>query len=190
MSRLRRSFEERGFERSDQRDVQHIEPDHRLGALVLMVVPHPARRQHQITLVDGVLFSFDDGIDAVALHDEAQRGRGVTMSGRDFAGQNVLDRSPEGRRCSIGKTGIGQPDGATLSPGFQLELGSDVFEQAIEVPASPMTGLHRRDRLPGEQWRIVRLSHPAVEALELGGKRSPLRGVGHHGFGHSNLHYL
>src|SRR5258708_39936800 len=64
LARLIRTLEECRVQRAHQRDIEHIEPDHRLAALALVIVPGPARRQNAIALVDDVLLAVDDGIGA------------------------------------------------------------------------------------------------------------------------------
>src|SRR5581483_5744030 len=89
---LRIHLEEVRLERVHQRDVEPVLPDAgAAGALVAVVVPGPVRREHQVASVDAQLLAIDDGVGALALHDEAQRRRGVAMGRSRLAGQHDLD---------------------------------------------------------------------------------------------------
>jgi hypothetical protein len=84
-------LKEHGLQLAHQCDVENVEPNHGCRALVFMVVERPTRRQHEVALVHHIAFTVDGRVGAFAVHNESQGGRRVTVSGRNLAGQDVLD---------------------------------------------------------------------------------------------------
>ena len=86
---------ERRVEELDDRDVEPVEPEHRLVGLVAVVVPGHRRRDDEVAVVHRRAFAVDGGVGAVALEDEAQRALAVPMCGRDLARKHQLDAGVE-----------------------------------------------------------------------------------------------
>ena len=97
-----------------------------------MVVPLPARRQHQIERSHHRFFAIDRGEGAFALHNESQRALGVAMTGGDFAGQDELQA---GVKAGCGRGGSRQ---------------AGVFHDQ-----HPAFGLRRADQVAGAQQVVA-----------------------------------
>jgi hypothetical protein len=171
--------EEGGVHRLHQRNVEHVEPDHRLGAAVLMVVPGPGWREDEVALVHGEALAFDGGGGAAAFHDEAQGVRGMAVRFGHLAGKDHLDGAPEGGRGACGKPGVGEAQRAALAARADVHLAPDALEQRLELTPAPVHRRHRRARLAREERRVVGLVHPAVEPLEVALERAAGIGVTH-----------
>ena len=70
------------------RDIEPVQPDHRLRRGIAVVVPLPARSQHQVERSHDGFFAVDGGEGAFALHHEPQGALRVAVAGGDFAGQH------------------------------------------------------------------------------------------------------
>ncbi len=77
-------------EQAHDRDVEPVEPDHRLVGLVAMVVPGPGRCDHEIAGQHRRALAIDRGIGALSLDNEAQCRLGVAVRRRHFARQDQL----------------------------------------------------------------------------------------------------
>src|SRR6267154_4079513 len=108
----------------------------------------------------------------------------MAMRARDFAGENVLNRSPECRRRTVGQAGIGEAQRAPLSPLLKLQSGTDLFKQAREVSCFPVKRLHAAFRFPGKQRRIVGLCDANTVFCQFVGEFLTLRCVAHDFGGH------
>ena len=95
--RVRVVLEEDRLERDHQRQVEPVEPHHRLVAVVVVVVPHPVRREDQVAGLHLARVAVDRRVDARARHHEADRRGSVPVRRRVLARAEVLDRAPEGR---------------------------------------------------------------------------------------------
>ena len=85
-------------EEGGERDVQPVEPDHRRGRLVAVVVPGPARRDDEIARLHGRLLALDRGVGAAAFDDEAQRALGVAVRRSHLARHDELQPGVQGVR--------------------------------------------------------------------------------------------
>src|SRR5206468_3850009 len=65
------TFGKAGAQELDELDVEPVEPDHRLGCLVAVVVPGPGRGYDKIARLHQRALAVDRGIGAVALDDKA-----------------------------------------------------------------------------------------------------------------------
>ena len=81
-----------------ERRIEPVEPHHRGGSEVAVIVPGPARRHHEIPGRIVVALAVDRGIGALAFHDEAQRVRRVPVRRRDLARQDRLQAGEQRRR--------------------------------------------------------------------------------------------
>ena len=81
-------------EQADDRDVQSVQPDDRLGgavhAFVAVVVPGPGRRDDEVARVHRGALAVDRGVGAAAVQDEAKRRLGVPVARCHLAGQDQL----------------------------------------------------------------------------------------------------
>ncbi len=85
---------EAGVEEAQHRDVEAVEPDHRLhhalDALVAMVVPGPRGRDDEVARVHGGALAAHGGVGPLAVDDEAQRRLHVAVRGRHLARHDQL----------------------------------------------------------------------------------------------------
>lgn len=92
---------EGGAEETQHRDVQAVQPDHRLaafrGGAVAVVVPGPGRSDDEVARLHAGAFAVHRGVGAVALDDEAQGRLGVPVAGSDLARQDQLQAGVEAR---------------------------------------------------------------------------------------------
>ena len=90
---------EAGVEEAQHRDVQAVQPHHRLGhaldALVAMVVPGPGGRDDEVARVHGGALAAHRGVGALAVDDEAQRRLHMAVRGRDLARHDQLQAGIE-----------------------------------------------------------------------------------------------
>ena len=140
----------------DEMEVEHVEPHHRPVAEIAMVVPGHRRRDDEIAGCHHRPLAADCGIGVLALDDEAQRRRGVTMGGRDLAGEDDLEPAEQAVRDPLlaAQTGIFEDENAALGL-----LGGDDLARLHEVGADlvvfPHRRLHRRHRLRRHHARQV-----------------------------------
>ncbi len=74
----------------DQRKIQHVDPHHRGGAVVAVVVPGAVRGQDQIAARSLATLALDRGVAAILGQDGAARIGGMDMHRRDIA--RIVDR--------------------------------------------------------------------------------------------------
>jgi putative membrane protein len=87
---LRALLGEAGVEESDQRDVEAVEPDHRLAAVVAVVVEGPRRRDDEVAEAHRRALAVDGRVGAFAVEHQAQRRLRVPVRRRHLAGQDQL----------------------------------------------------------------------------------------------------
>ena len=94
--RLRRALlGEAGVEEAHQRDVEPVEPDDRIVAVVAVVVEGPRRRDDEVAVAHRRALAVDRRVGAFAVEHEAQRRLRVAMRRRDLAGQDQLQAGVE-----------------------------------------------------------------------------------------------
>src|SRR5215468_166828 len=77
-------------------DVQDVEPDDGIFSWIVMIVPRPVRRQHEIARFHHHLLAFDVGVPrSVAFYDEAECGGGMAVALRALSRLDELDRHLE-----------------------------------------------------------------------------------------------
>ena len=86
---------EAGVEEADQRNVEAVEPDDRIGAVVAVVVEGPRRRDDEVAVAHRRPLAVDRGVRAFAVENETQRRLGVAMRRRDLARQDQLQPGVE-----------------------------------------------------------------------------------------------
>ena len=121
--RLRRlgiALHEARVEERDDRDVEAVEPHHRLIARVAVVVPRPGRRDDEVAGMHRDALAVDRGIRAGAFDHEAQRRLRVAVARRDFAGHDELQAGIEAvrdrRSCRAGPDFRASARAARLPP--------------------------------------------------------------------------
>ena len=92
---LAMSFGKARVEMPDGRNVEAIEPDHWPVAGIAVVVPLPARSQHEVERLHHCPFPVDGGEPARSLQHETQRALRVAMGRGNLAGQDQLDAGIE-----------------------------------------------------------------------------------------------
>ena len=150
LEQVRVHLEEVRFERIDERDIETVHPhaDRAVG-VDRVLVPGAVGRQHEIVLAERHAVAVDDRIGALALHDEAQRRRGVVVRGRPLAGVHHLQAGVEPAACRrhVAAAGIVEIDDAAAGL-----LGCDEFEAVqnvvAQVAVAPQRRHRRRLRLP------------------------------------------
>src|SRR6516162_5101413 len=81
---------EAGIQQAHDRNVEPVEPDHRLLRLVAVVVPSPGRGNHEVAGEHRRALTVDGGIGSLALDDEAQRRLRMAVRRGHLAGQDQL----------------------------------------------------------------------------------------------------
>ena len=71
-----------------QRQIQTIQPNHRLIARVAVVVPAPLRGEDKVARMHLSAFTIDGGKCAFSFHDKAQRRLVMAMARSDFTWHN------------------------------------------------------------------------------------------------------
>jgi len=91
-----RGLEEACVQDVHQRQVEPVEPDHRLVGAAVMLVPGHARRQHEVAGGHRTRLAVHRGPDAAALQDEPDGRRRVPVRGRALLRVEVLHGPPQG----------------------------------------------------------------------------------------------
>ena len=135
---------EAGVEEAHHRDVQAVEPDDRIAAVVAVVVVRPRRRDDEVAEAHRRPLAVDGRVRAFAVEDEAKRRLRVPVRGRHFAGQDELqagvDRLRQARLAAQG--GVLEHEDAPLGL-----LGGDEPPGLHDVLAQGgVAEVHRRDR--------------------------------------------
>src|SRR5690349_5507054 len=84
--RLAIVLRESGPQETDQRYVEHVEPNRRSLALVAMLVPRPRRRHDEVAGTHVAALACDRRVRAFTLDDETQRRGRVSMRASELAG--------------------------------------------------------------------------------------------------------
>ena len=95
----RSRLEHPGVEEIVHRNVEHIDPNDPLAALVDMLMPRPARRQDHVAALHRTRLAVDHRDRAAAIEHEAQRAHGVAVRPRPFARHQDLKVD---RQCLAG----------------------------------------------------------------------------------------
>ena len=82
---------ERRLEEIDLREIEHVEPQHRLLRGIAVVVRRPVRGDHEVAGRHERLLALDRRIGALAVEHEADGGGDVAVDRRDLARQDHLD---------------------------------------------------------------------------------------------------
>ena len=131
-----------GFHVMHERQVEHVEPDHRLMAIMAVLVPQAGRRQDQVAAAHRAFLAVDRGPGALALHHHAHRIGRMPMRGRPLAGQQQLHAQVY-RRAGLHLlqpvTRVGQHQHATLGLLDRREFAG-LQQQRLDRRVGPMRG--------------------------------------------------
>ncbi len=168
-------LEEARVERSDDRQVEAVEPEHRLVAVVRVVVERPRRREHQVAGVHVACIAIDGRPHAAAFEDEADGRRRVPVGGRPLVRTERLDGTPEGRRregCAV-EARVRQRQHAALAATLDRDEISRPRRQCPQRLAFPKPWDCGGHRCAGEQrsrlrpkWLQVDRPEVCVERVE------------------------
>ena len=130
-------------EMGHQPDIQTIEPHHRLGGIVEVIMPGPVGCGDEIAFEHREALALDDGVSVgSAFNDKTDRRRGVAVRRSDLAGLHQLHRDMHGVGHAGGQSRIAHlncpPPG--LSGGDQL---AGPVERLHDLFTVPQTGLNR-----------------------------------------------
>ena len=170
---LVRSFGERGVKELHHRNIEPVEPEHRLGSFVGMVMPGHRRRNDKIAGLHRGALAIDSGIGALALKDKTQRRLAVPVRWRDVARDHHLYSGKQrgGDLRLAAQPGIFQHQHPPLGflGGDQLARFGHVVADCIEFPQMRPAGALRlrRDQLAHHvpQCRKIFAVDLAVERL-------------------------
>ena len=148
-----------------ERDVEPVNPRHRLVGRVVVAVEMPARRQQEIAAAHAHRIAVDDGPHAFALDHEAEGVLRMAMLGRGLARPQILDGGPQ-RRADIGaaaEAGIGEADGAALAAAANRHEFARPCGKRVEPV--PLPDMRNRLRRRHERHQIAGLGPERVQVL-------------------------
>ena len=132
-------MEERCVEQGDDPDIQGVEPNQPLIAVVAVMMPQAGRLDDEIAGFHVDLLAFDGGVAALALDTEAERRLGVAVGAKDLAGKDqlVIARHGLGNAVHLGrKARVVHQQGAAvgLFRRNQFAALEQMRQNLIEVP--------------------------------------------------------
>ena len=147
--RLRRALlGEAGVEEAHQRDVEAVEPDHRLAAVVAVVVEGPRRGDDEVAVAHRRALAVDRGVGAFAVEHQAQRRLGVAVRRRHLARQDQLqagvERLGDARLAAQGRVLEDQDAALGLLGGDQA---AGLHHVLADLVVAPQGGRDRAGRL-------------------------------------------
>jgi len=136
----------------DERDVQTVDPRHRLIGLVVVPMEMPARGEQEVAAAHRHRITVDHRPHALALALalalEAERVLGVTMLRRGLLRPEVLDGRPQRRRHvrDTAEAGVGQRDRAAFPAAADGHEVAGPLRQRVQRRPLPDegNGLRRR----------------------------------------------
>ena len=132
-----------GLHVKDEGQVQHIEPDDGVCAVVAVFVPQARGGQDQIAPAHGTFLAVHGGPGTFAFHHHAHRVGGVAVAGRPFAGHEQLHAQIHGGRglhLVQAVTGVGQHEHAALGF-FNRGEFARLEQQGLDVFVCPTSRL-------------------------------------------------
>ena len=133
----------RRFHVIDQRQIQDIKPDDRIGAVVAVFMPQTRGREDQIATAHRAFLTVNRGVGALAFNDHAHGIRCVAMAGCPFAGHEQLHAQVHGGaglHFVQTMTGVGQHQHAAFSFFNRCEF-TRFQQQRLQRFVGPMRGL-------------------------------------------------
>src|SRR5581483_3057677 len=155
-----------------QMNIEDVQPDDRIFAGIVVIVPGPVGREHEIPRLHQHLLAFDIRVRrSVAFDDEAERGGGMTMAFRALARLDKLDRHlkrPAGgflfRQGGIHE--LHRPPLGGIVDAAKLDDLAGLHKTGIDRRPWPHMGLELRRagaRLPMSTERMLR--HSTVQSF-------------------------
>jgi len=81
---------ERSVEKTGERNIESVQPDHRRIAVIAMIMPGPGWRDNKIAKLHDRAFAIDAGMTARTIQHKTQRRLAMAMSGSHFVGHHQL----------------------------------------------------------------------------------------------------
>jgi hypothetical protein len=154
--RLRSAFHDvRDVEIDHEREVQHVEPDHRAASLVPVLVPLARGREDQVAGLHPAGLAVDERHRALTFDHDPRGVRRMPVAGRDFAGEHQLDAEVDRRRCLQvlqATARIREHEDAPLRLVHRRQLSGAQQQRPDGVPR-PMRGQRIRARRFGRKQR-------------------------------------
>ncbi len=178
-------LEEPGVGVVDERDVEAVDPRHRVVGLVVVPVEVPAGGEQEVAAAHGHRIAVDHGPHAFTLDDEPEGVLRVPVLGRGLLGSEVLDRRPQ-RGGDVGdaaESGVGQGDGTPLTAAAHRDEVTGPLSERVQGRPLPHErhGLRRRHH----RHQVAELGPQRVEVLGLEVRVELLQlGIGVLGCGH------
>ncbi len=132
-----------------QRPIQHVDPDHRIGVVIAVIVPGAVRRKHDVAAAAFAALALDIGVAALVGENGAAGVRAVHMSRRDVAvvvnGDGATDRIGDLQPAAEAR--IGQQNALAVGLlqrllfGVARDLG-DAKEVGTDFAPAPAMRLH------------------------------------------------
>ena len=173
--RVGAQLEETGIDLPHERDVQPVDPGHRLVGGVVMLVPSHAGREQEVASTHRDRVVVDVGPHPLALDDEAERRLRMAMRRGLLARAEVLDRGPQ-RGGGVGRAGqarVGESDRPAFSPTADRDELARAGGELVQGRPAPHCGtsvglgnLRHQAFTLGPQRRKVRGRKIGVELIE------------------------
>jgi len=134
-------LEEKLVEHAHDRSIENVEPDAGAALAIVMIVPAPSRRQHEVVIGHRTALAIDHGAEArVSLDHETQRRNAVAMCPGELAGADHLNAHIDGRRRPLWEAGIIEHQRAAGGEGFRHDCAG-CFKKVAHVRPLPEEGL-------------------------------------------------
>ena len=162
-------FEEPGVGVVHERDVQSVDPRHRLVGVVVVAVEVPARRQQEVPAAHRHRIPVDDRPDAFALDDETEGVLRVAVLRGCFVRAQILDRRPQRRRRirRAGQARVGQRDGPAFPATAHRHQVTGTGRQWVQIVPAPHVRHGLRGRNHRHQVRDLGPERNQVPGLEI-----------------------
>ena len=149
-------FEEHRLERRHERQVEPVEPDHRLATVVVVVMPVPFGGQDEVTGRHLAGIAVDGCVHPGSHHHEADRRRRVPMRGRGLSGTEILDSTPQRgtREREAVQARVGEGEHAPVAAALERDDLAGPLRQRIRPSPWPQPRLRGRERHVGHQGRL------------------------------------
>ncbi len=144
--------------------IEAIDPNRIAVCLVDMIVPAPARLDHQIAPLHHAFLAVGNRINTVAALDDEAHGRvGVTMRIDRLAGFDELDRHIQRMAGAFAHIGMNQADGAARALVISTDERTCCLEPSANLRPFPENRFAEWRRLPAH--RLFARPEPAHEVF-------------------------